>query len=76
MCEVFGIEFTEHTAFVICAVMAVISAVSMISGEIIMQYADDKWKPNLGLVGCYMGIIGGIGLIVFGMLGGAFRDAQ
>lgn len=74
MCEIFGIEITNHIAFTIFAVLSLISLALCFIGGFMMNYYENKMRYDLSIIGCYLIIFGGLGVIVFSMIGSCFRD--
>ena len=75
MNEIFGIEMSNHTAFAICAVLTLISSALCFIGGFMMNYYDNKKRYDLSIIGSYLIIFGGLGVVVFSMIGGCFRDS-
>ena len=73
MTSIFGIELTAHQMFELLKYLTLICSAMFVGGLVLDKWAEHKYKYDLCLVGCYMAVFGGIGVIVFSMLAGCFK---
>ena len=68
-----GIEMTNHQAFVLLGVLAVICLAMAACGGVMYIWGDRKFRYDYAICGCWMIVFGSLGVILFSLLGGCFK---